>query len=70
MLNTRLITALVAIALAAPLAASAETPEITSLPASTLDWQITPEGVAFAGLVGDRFSVPFMSMVRLPAGLS
>jgi uncharacterized RmlC-like cupin family protein len=70
MLKTGVSTALAALALAAPGAASAGTPEITALPASTLDWQITPEGVAFAGLIGDRFSEPYMAMVRLPAGLS
>ena len=70
MLKPCLFPVLAAIALAAPVATTAETPAITALPASTLDWQITPEGVAFAGPVGDRFSEPYMAMVRLPAGLS
>ena len=40
-----------------------------NLPPSQLDWQTTPEGVAFAALVGDRFEEPYMAMVRLPSGL-
>lgn len=40
-----------------------------NFPPSQLDWQTTPEGVAFAALVGDRFEEPYMAMVRLPAGL-
>lgn len=44
--------------------------EITSLPAASLPWEPTQEGVAFAALDGDRFSEPYMAMVKLPAGLS
>lgn len=40
-----------------------------NFPPSQLDWQTTPEGVAFAALVGDRFEEPYMAMVRLPSGL-
>lgn len=49
-------------------AAAADT-EFLNFPSSQLDWQTTPEGVAFAALVGDRFQEPYMAMVRLPAGL-
>ncbi len=42
---------------------------VTNLPPAHLAWQKTPEGVAFASLVGDRFAEPYMAMVRLPAGL-
>ena len=43
--------------------------DIQNNPAGKLDWKTTPEGVAFAALVGDRFAEPYMAMVRLPAGL-
>ena len=43
--------------------------QITNLPASQLDWETTPEGVAFAALDGNRFETSYMAMVRLPAGL-
>ena len=42
---------------------------IINLPAENMAWEKTPEGVAFAGLVGDRFAEPYMAMVRLPGGL-
>lgn len=42
--------------------------EITVIPATQLDYQVTPEGVAFARLRGDRFEGAYMAMVRLPAG--
>ncbi len=42
---------------------------ITNLPTADLAWEITPEGVGFAPLIGDRFAEPYMAMVRLPAGL-
>ncbi|MEP3345600.1 MAG: DUF4437 domain-containing protein [Litoreibacter sp.] len=45
-------------------------PQITNLPTSQLDWQTTPEGVAFAALEGNRFESAYMAMVRLPAGLA
>lgn len=37
-------------------------------PLTDLIWETTPEGVAFAALEGDRFTQPYMAMVRLPAG--
>jgi len=53
------------------LPAVAGNPEgITALPAASLPWEHTPEGVAFAALDGDRFLEPYMAMVKLPAGLS
>lgn len=42
---------------------------VTNLNPEQLAWQKTPEGVAFAPLIGDRFAEPYMAMVRLPAGL-
>ena len=42
---------------------------IQNEPVEKLDWQKTPEGVAFAALIGDRFAEPYMAMVKLPAGL-
>ncbi|KAG1648718.1 HTH-type transcriptional regulator [Nymphon striatum] len=48
---------------------AAAEPQITNMPTAQLDWQTTPEGVAFAALEGDRFSSAYMAMVRLPAGL-
>lgn len=43
-------------------------PGITLTPTTALDWEVTPEGVAFAALSGDRWSEPYFAMVRLPAG--
>lgn len=43
---------------------------VTSLPADSLGWETTEEGVAFAPLVGKRFEEPYMAMVQLPAGLA
>lgn len=51
---------------AAPVAAQ----DINTLPASELPWATTAEGAEFAALEGDRFSEPYMAMVRLPAGLA
>jgi len=42
---------------------------IINTPAQSLKWQKTPEGVAFASLVGDRFNEAYMAMVKLPGGL-
>lgn len=42
---------------------------IKLMPEANLDWDITPEGVAFAPLEGKRFEESYMAMVRLPAGL-
>ena len=50
------------------IAAHADPPIQTTHPGD-LAWEVTPEGVAFAPLVGDRFAEPYMAMVRLPAGL-
>ena len=58
---------LAAIMLCAATPAKATEP-ITALAADALEWAETPEGVAFAPLVGDRFEEPYMAMVRLPAG--
>ena len=43
-------------------------PAITLIPNDTLQWETTPEGVAFAALSGDRWSESYFAMVRLPAG--
>ena len=43
-------------------------PAITLSGADSLQWETTPEGVAFAPLSGDRRSEPYFAMVRLPAG--
>lgn len=51
------------------LPAMAEGAEFITLPPAQLDWQPTPEGVAFAALDGNRFEEPYMAMVRLPSGL-
>lgn len=50
-------------------AISADAHHITNVPESQLQWEVTPEGVAFAPLMGDRFNEAYMSMVKLPAGL-
>lgn len=42
--------------------------EITLISQDNLDWQTTPEGVAFASLEGDRFVEAYRAMVRLPSG--
>lgn len=41
---------------------------ITLLNMDQLNWDETPEGVAFAALEGDRFKTEYMAIVRLPAG--
>lgn len=46
-----------------------EAAEIVNTPASEMPWETTEEGVGFAALDGDRFTEPYMAMVRLPAGL-
>ena len=43
-------------------------PAITLTPSETLNWDVTPEGVAFAPLSGDRMREAYFAMVRLPAG--
>ena len=55
---------LIATLLASPVMAG----EITLIGADRLDWQTTPEGVAFASLEGDRFAEAYRAMVRLPSG--
>lgn len=57
-----------AIAFATLLTAPALANPITLIPSDALDWQKTPEGVAFAALEGDRFTAPYQAMVELPAG--
>ncbi|MEO0502853.1 MAG: hypothetical protein AAFZ14_05970 [Pseudomonadota bacterium] len=54
----------------AALAASPVTadPAIILTPDTTLDWQTTPDSVAFAPLSGDREAEAYFAMVRLPAG--
>ncbi|WP_298859461.1 DUF4437 domain-containing protein [uncultured Sulfitobacter sp.] len=52
--------------LIAPLSAHAE--QITLLDADDYVWEVTPEGVAFSALQGDRFAEPYQALVRLPAG--
>lgn len=46
-----------------------ENEQIINISSQKMDWKKTNEGVAFASLVGDRFSEAYMAMVRLPAGL-
>lgn len=46
-----------------------ETDSITSLPMHEMKFDVSPEGVGFTKLEGDRFEEPYMAMVRLPAGL-
>ncbi|MEL6889666.1 MAG: DUF4437 domain-containing protein [Pseudomonadota bacterium] len=41
---------------------------ITLTPNTALQWDTTPEGVAFAPLSGDRQTEAYFAMVRLPAG--
>ncbi len=57
------------IALPAASANAQDAGRIVSLPAEKLQWEVTPEGVAFAPLQGDRFKSAYMAMVKLPAGL-
>lgn len=52
-----------------PISAASAEAEVLNYPPALLDWQTTPEGVAFATLIGNRFEEPYMAMVRLPAGL-
>lgn len=60
-----LLAALAAFA-SAPLSAQAE--QITLLSADDYVWETTPEGVAFAALLGDRFAESYQALVKLPAG--
>jgi len=46
-----------------------EVGEIRMTTKTDLSWEVTPEGVAFAALKGNRFQESYMAMVRLPAGL-
>ena len=48
---------------------AASTGKIVNMPPPHLQWETTKEGVGFAALQGDRFTEPYMAMVRLPAGL-
>lgn len=42
--------------------------DIVLVSAADLDWETTPQGVAFAPLQGDRLHEAYQAMVRLPAG--
>ena len=69
-MNMRLIlTVLLSTILITKSLANADESAIQNVPTSTLEWATTPEGVAFAPLVGDRFAEAYMSMVKLPSGL-
>lgn len=57
---------LIALILAPAITSAAD---ITALPTDALNWETTPEGVAFAALNGDRFAEEYMAMVSLPHGL-
>ncbi len=59
--------ALAALVLTSPAFAGSD--DIMVIPTEKLDYELTPEGVAFAKLQGDRFEGEYMAMVRLPAGL-
>jgi len=63
-----ILTVLVSAICLASFSANAED-NIQNMPISTLAWATTPEGVAFAPLIGDRFKESYMAMVKLPAGL-
>lgn len=56
--------------LAALLVASPAVAEnvITLTPQDALQWEATPDGVAFAALSGDRWTESYFAMVKLPAG--
>ena len=68
-MNSSTISAAVLLALATGPVSSAAAQEIRLLPQPELNWDMTPEGVGFAPLKGDRFQESYMAMVRLPAGL-
>lgn len=53
----------------ASLTPSARADDIKLAVQPELNWETTPEGVAFASLKGNRFDESYMAMVRLPAGL-
>ncbi len=59
-----------ALTLTLALTASMGSAEIETRTQSQLDWETTPEGVAFAALDGARFEEAYHAMVRLPAGLT
>lgn len=56
-----------AVPAAAPVQAEPQV-DIVIQDAATLAWEVTPQGVAFAALDGNRFERPYMAMVNLPAG--
>ena len=68
-MTRQLVCALLTSSLLLPALPATGTELIQNEPAEKLDWQKTPEGVAFAALIGDRFAEPYMAMVKLPAGL-
>ena len=65
-----MIRTLAALAFAGALPSFVVAEEINALPQMKLPWVATPEGAEFAALEGDRFTEPYMAMVRLPAGLA
>lgn len=65
----RRLTAAATLMLSGLAMSAAASEPITNLPTPALTWEVTPEGVGFAPLIGDRFAEPYMAMVRLPAGL-
>ena len=69
-MNLKLIlqAAALPVLLAGPVSADT-TREILLMPQPDLAWEVTPEGVAFAALKGNRFEESYLAMVRLPAGL-
>ncbi|MFY0682783.1 MAG: cupin domain-containing protein [Thalassovita sp.] len=64
------ITTLAPLTLVATLCATVSSADvIRTVPNAEMNWAVTPEGVAFAPLIGDRFVESYMAMVKLPAGL-
>ncbi|MCK7612125.1 cupin domain-containing protein [Roseibium sediminicola] len=66
---TTILRAAAATFLLTGLAVEASADGIRLIPQPDLVWEVTPEGVAFAALKGNRFLESYMAMVRLPAGL-
>ena len=62
----RILSTIVLAASLTPLPGLAD--QINLIPANDLAWETTPEGVAFAPLLGDRFVESYQAMVQLPAG--
>lgn len=62
-----LILSITLLSISAANAAAEDT--ILTVPVDKLPYAATPEGVEFAALIGDRFTEPSMTMVKLPKGL-